>query len=386
MNYFIVLDGFFYMTSVERREVRYQKRKAKRLLKKKLFMDNFNSLSIIYDMNNLYKSAIKSKRGVYWKNSVQKYSMNRLKNMYSSMFDIKNGRNIKKGTCNFTIYERGKRRNISSVHVYERVIHKSLNTGIIVPVITRNLIYDNGACIKHKGILFAQTRIEKHLRDFYKKHGNKGYIQLIDFSNYFGNISHDEIRRILVEKGLSSEIIDFTMFLIENNDNKGLGLGSEISQTLAVGYPNEVDHFIKDKLGIKYYGRYMDDSYIISDDKNALKKYLDLITPLYEKLGIILNKKKTNIYKLDKGFNFLKCQYILTDTGKIIKKPNKKTIAIQRRKLKKFKKFYLRGEMTMEQIYNSYMSWRSFISNKNAHFAIRNMDKLYAKLFIENKG
>jgi len=62
-----------------------------------------------------------------------------------------------------------------------------------------------------------------------------------------------------------------TSALIYAFGNKGLGLGSQVSQISAVFYPNSVDHFIKDKLGIKTYGRYMDDGYIIHNNIKELK-------------------------------------------------------------------------------------------------------------------
>ena len=148
------------------------------------------------------------------------------------------------------------------------------------------------------------------------------------------------------------------------------GSGSETSQIFAVTYPSKIDHYIKEVLRIKGYARYMDDSYLIHKDKGYLKKCLEDLKGKFAEVGIVLNPKKTRIVKLSKGFTFLKTQYFLTDTGKVVRKACRESIVRQRRKLKKFKKFSDAGEMSFDHIYNSYMSWRGYIGHKDAHRTI----------------
>lgn len=49
------------------------------------------------------------------------------------------------------------------------------------------------------------------------------------------------------------------------------------SQVLAITYLNELDHYIKEKLHIKYYVRYMDDGILIHEDKEYLEFCLEEI-------------------------------------------------------------------------------------------------------------
>lgn len=163
--------------------------------------------------------------------------------------------------------------------------------------------------------------------------------------------------------------------------NKGLGLGSETSQINAITYPNRIDHYIKEVLGCKYYGRYMDDSYFICESKDHAKAVLEAPLGKYAELGIVTSPKKTNIVKLTRGFTFLKTHFSLTDTGRIVARPCRESVTRQRRKLKKFAKILAAGDMTLAQIHNSYMSWRGFVAHKNARRTTHNMDLLYQKLF-----
>mgnify|MGYP003293648958 CR=1 FL=1 len=47
--------------------------------------------------------------------------------------------------------------------------------------------------------------------------------------------------------------------------HKGLGIGAQLSQCAGIWFPTSFDNYCKNKLGIKCYGRYMDDFYIISN-------------------------------------------------------------------------------------------------------------------------
>ena len=368
------------MTSAERHEARYQRRKAKREAKKQQFIEPYDSLDNVTDFANFYEASRLCQRGVNWKHSTQSYCAHRIYNIVDTLVNIKNGKDIRKGLRHFVIYERGKKRNISSVHISERIIQKVVMLNILLPVLSKFLIHDNGASLKGKGIAFAQRRIENHLRKHYRKCRNSGYVLMIDFSSYFDNIRHDIVEEQLL-KYFSKEVVDFVMQFIRYEREIGIGLGSEISQILAISYPNMVDHYIKEKLRIHGYGRYMDDSYLICNTKEQAQQCLKELLPLFEQLGIKVNKKKTRIFKLKEGFMFLKTKYILTDSGKIIKRPYKKYITLQRRKLKKLKKMYDRGEIDFQSIYICFHSWRGYMKHKNAYHIIRNMEKLFVELF-----
>jgi hypothetical protein len=370
------------MTSSERREARYQRRKLKRCEKRKSSIESYDSLEAVADINSLIRASQKARSGVMWKASVQRYLMNLLKNVTESNKNILSGKDIRKGFINFDIVERGKLRHISSVHFSERVVQRSLCANALLPVLTRGLIYDNGASMKGKGISFAVNRLKTHLYRHYRKYGNEGYVLTIDFSNYFGSMRHEPIREILNKSFKDKRLVDFTMLFVDAFGDVGMGLGSETSQIFAIAYPNSVDHCIKERLRIKGYGRYMDDMYLLHKSKARLRECLEVIRTECAKLGIRLNAKKTHITKLSKGFTFLKSQFFLTCTGRVILKAGRESIVRQRRKLKKFRKFMDEGLMTYGQIYNSYMSWRGYIGHKNAYRTIQNMDSLFSTLFL----
>ena len=373
------------MTSAERKESRRIRRSVTREAQKQAAVGECDSLEKVADPNALMSASKKARSGITWKASVQRYLMNLLKNVADTHKKILSEEDVRRGFIKFDLIERGKLRHISSVHFSERVAQRSLCANALIPTLTRGLIYDNGASLKNKGITFALDRLSAHLQRHYRKHGNEGYVLLLDFSDYFGRIRHDVIKEILNQNFKDKRLISLAMSFVYAFGEKGLGLGSETSQIFAVTYPSKIDHYIKEVLRIKGYARYMDDSYLIHKDKGYLKKCLEDLKGKFAEVGIVLNPKKTRIVKLSKGFTFLKTQYFLTDTGKVIRKACRESIVRQRRKLKKFKKFSDAGEMSFGHIYNSYMSWRGYIGHKDAHRTILSMDRLFRELFTSKE-
>jgi hypothetical protein len=197
-------------------------------------------------------------------------------------------------------------------------------------------------------------------------------------------LNQSNVIQLLENKIKDEWILDLTKkFIRVFGDGKSLGLGSQVSQICAIFYPDQLDHFIKETLGIKFYGRYMDDSYLIHADKEYLKECLEKITAFCEKLKIKINVKKTRIVKLSQGVEFLKGKYILLPSGRVLRRPCKDSTRRMRRKLIKFKGLVNAGKMTYDNLRTSYQSWRGNYKRRfNAYHRVRYMDKLYNDLFI----
>jgi hypothetical protein len=72
-------------------------------------------------------------QGVAWKESVQRYSANALRNTAETRRKLLAGESVQSGFVEFTLRERGKIRNIKSVHISEQVVQKCLCDQILVP-------------------------------------------------------------------------------------------------------------------------------------------------------------------------------------------------------------------------------------------------------------
>lgn len=374
------------MTSEERREARYQRRQKKRQLQKLSRTWEYDYFPSVFCYGNLYRAYRKCRLGVAWKGSTQKFITQAPLEVFRIWDNLDKNRWKSKGFYEFDIFERGKARHIKSVTMDERVVQRCLCDNALVPVLQPTFIYDNGASTKDKGYHFAISRCEKHPHDHYRKHGQTGYVLTFDFSKFFDNVDHTLIEDIVRNNFTDQRLIDLTHYLVHAFGDKGLGLGSQVSQTFALASANRLDHYCKEVLQIHGYGRCMDDGYLISESKEYLQYCLTCIQQICDELHIKLNTKKTRITKLSKGFTFLKCKFFLTSTGKVVKKIYKESVTKMRRKLKKLFPMMMQGILTYQDVYQAFQSWRSYAAHFDAWHAIRNMDQLFDKLLFSYPG
>lgn len=318
----------------------------------------------VFTFSNLFESYKNCCKGINWKTSTKNYQMRSVQNVTQAYTSLHAMQYKQKPFAKFVICERGKTREISALHISDRVIQKCYCDYFLVPLLSKRLIYDNGACMKDKGISFTANRLKAHLQRYFRETGsNEGYVLTFDFSKFFDSIDH----QILIDK--ASKIIKderllelFKYFVKTFKGNKGLGLGSQISQICALFYSNEIDHYIKEQLHMKYYGRYMDDGYAISSSKEELQNCLNEILRLSEKLKLKVNLKKTRIWKIEKGFMFLNRHWNLTEKGFVKLKPSHKTLS---RMKKRYKKIVAKGDTeAADRFYGSVSGFLEFFNNR----------------------
>lgn len=369
------------MNSADRREARYQRRKAARIAKKAALLREYGDFETVFSFERLYESYRASVRGVGWKASTQRYKAASLANLTKTHEELNAGRYRSKGFYEFDIVERGKPRHIRSVHISERVVQRCLCDYCLVPVLSRSFVYDNGASLRGKGYDFAVSRVTHFLAEHYRKHGREGYVLVFDFSKYFDTARHEPVFRELERSGIDDRLVSLSKYFIQNFGDVGLGLGSQVSQIAALALPNRIDHYIKDTLGMKYYARYMDDGCIISESKAKLEHCLRELRRLCDELGIRLNQKKTQIIKLTRGFTFVKVRFRYGVNGKVIRKATYKGVRHMREKLKIFRRWVDSGRMTAADVETSLVSWRGHMKRFHSYHMEQSVERRYRELF-----
>lgn len=287
----------------------------------------------VFTYDNLYDAARKCCNGVRWKTSVKKYEGNLVENISSVKQKLENGTYKSHKLTTFMLRaDRGKLRKISAPHITDRPIQRCLCNNFLENEIIKKLIYNNGACIKDKGLDFSIQQLKKDLISYATNHKNEGYVLTVDFSKFFDSIDHEILLNKIDQLHGDDKIKKLYSYLISlSKSDKGLSLGNQVSHISALYYLNEIDHYIKEHLHIRYYGRYMDDCYLICDDKEHLKYCLSEIIRLSEKLKLNLNLKKTQIRKV-KNFMFLNRHWYISTTGAVTCKLSKRTLIRLRRK------------------------------------------------------
>ena len=319
------------------------------------------------DFASIYQAYKKTAKGKHDKNEVVRYETNLHMQLWRLKERIEN-KTIKIGGYHkFMVFD-PKKREIQALSFSDRVFQHLLCDKVLMPYFEPKLIYDNAACRKNKGTHFAQNRFTGFLREHYKKYGSKGYILKYDIKGYFNSIHHKVLKEKL-KNFPDKEIKELLYYIIdsyESEPERGIPMGNQSSQWFALYYLDRLDRTIKEKLHIKYYIRYMDDGVLLHQDKEYLKECLVVIKEQAAKDKLEFNKK-TQIFPLCQGVDFLGFHFYLTDTGKVIKKlrtSNKKRF---KRRLKQFERQYAKGKITYEEIKRSLASYQGHLKHGHTY-------------------
>ena len=312
----------------------------------------YNNILDIKVINDMYK---KIKRNTKNKRKVEVFESNYVSNI-SYVKDILENKTYKVGKYNIFLIREPKLRIVMSQNIIDKLINHLVSKYFLVDIFESSLINENVATRLNKGTKEGINLTKKYLN---KVKDKRFYILKFDISKYFYNIDHKMIKNILVKKIKDKNVLDILFKIIDSTDEsyvndkinnikrnikdskdillykkgKGLPIGNMSSQFLAILYLNELDHFIKKKLNIKYYVRYMDDGILIHEDKEYLKYCLNQIDKIIKKYKLELNHK-TKIYKSSEGFDFLGFKYVIKN-NKVIMKVKNETKKRFKKKLKK---------------------------------------------------
>lgn len=371
------------MTSQERHEARYQRRRAKRLQRKNAKCSQLGDYEKTFSYGKLYNAFKLCKRGVRWKKSIQTYEATQMLSTLGIYRTMKN-RQFKAGDFQeFDICERGKLRHIRALNIQERCIQRVLCDEYLLPLLKPKIVFDNGASIKGKGISFSLNRLKYHLASYYRKyHTNDGYIFQFDFSSYFDNIDHTILLNQLEKEIPDNEIFEVVRKMVVCFGNKGLGLGSQVSQICAIYYPTLLDRALQ-SLPIEGYCRYMDDGVVICKTKEIANRCKEVVLELCKTLNITPNMKKFSISKISKTFVFLKKRIFLSDTGKVVMRLGRSSITRARRRLKKLaKRVQLRASsrFTLENLAQCYLSWIGNARKLDNYWITKHFEEFYHSL------
>ena len=256
-----------------------------------------------------------------------------------------------------------KERVISVAPFRDRVIHHAL-VNILEPIFEKRFYYHSYACRKEKGVHKAIKQAQVYMRS------NKWYLKS-DISKYFASVDHKILFDITKSKIKDNRLLDLINAIIVNGDDtgKGLPIGNLTSQFFANVYLDIFDHFIKEKLQIKSYIRYMDDFVLFDNDKENLKQDKQKIFDfLKAHLSLSLKERATFINQRLNGLSFLGRRIFLSTIR--IKRENLKRCL---KKLKTREKEYEENKINDIQYTQSVNSLMGYIASGNTYCLRQNI-------------
>lgn len=337
-------------------------------------------LEDVFTYRNIERSYRHCRKGKMFRAAVVKYHLDYMIHLYHLLDRIyDNNYHINK-LYTFNIYE-PKKRIITSTYFEDKIVQRILAHDVLGPTIQPKLIFDNYASQPRKGTHLAVQRLDRFMRIHSKEFGSAGYNASCDITKYFYTIKKDICAKMVEQLPIDHKLIDMIIeqiYIYNENYNEytsdpncGICIGFEPSQWLAVYYLNGMDHMIKEKLHIKYYGRYMDDFYLIHSDQKYLEQCIDDIGDyIGDKLQLSLNPK-THIHPFSQGTCFLGYHLTYNERTKQIEtKIRNKSI---KRMLKRAGKQYnliVSDKMSLEAGLMSLESWNAYMKHGQTEKAI----------------
>lgn len=314
-------------------------------------------------IENLYLAFKKAKKGKGKKQNIIKFEKNLEEELQLLRTELLLKSYSPKPLCTFVIRD-PKIRKISASAFRDRVVHHAL-CNIIEPIFDKTFICDSFANRKGKGTTAALERFDYFKRKVSKNNTKNCYVLKADIKHYFETVDHNILLEILKRKINDSEVIWLIKKIIKNysDKSKGMPLGNLTSQFFANVYLDELDQFVKHKLRVKYYIRYVDDFVILHPNKDKLDKYKIVINQfLKQKLNIELHPDKSKIIRLGKGINFL--GFRIFYYHKLLRKSN---IRKMKSRLKILKEDYNKSKIDYDKVYDSAEGWMAYAKHANTY-------------------
>ena len=310
---------------------------------------------------SLMKAHIKSKKGKGYRIENINFNLKQEEYLMYLFNELKNMTYKHGGYTVFYVVE-PKVRKIEKSRYIDRIVHRWLVDNFLEPVFVPTFINSSFACLKGRGMHIAALYVQACMRKAKIKWDNY-YILKMDVAKYFDNIDKKILLNIIERKIKDKKVMWLVKEILYSQPReKGLEIGNYTSQMFGNIYLNEVDQFVKHKLHIKYYARYLDDSVLIIETKEEAKIALEKITKfLEEKLELRLNKK-TQIFKGKQGVNF--CGYKINEYRMKIRDKGKRKL---KKKVKYLSNQIYKGNMTSKEAKRYLVVHLGYIKYANAN-------------------
>lgn len=347
----------------------------------------YSDLLHVYE-NEVRKNIKNKKKILFFERNKIEYPIDIKRVLENNLYDG--------GKYNKFLVFKPKIRVVMSQSIYDKVINHYVARFILIPKLSKYLNERNCATRKEMGTSYAIEMLKSDI-EYFKRY-NKFYFLKLDISKFFYNIDHNVLINLIQDDLISEELNliktilnstnqsyinniitkyekNLNISLPKYNYNKGLPIGNMTSQFLAIFYLAKLQHFIRHNLHLKFIN-YMDDYIIIHQDKEYLKKCLEIIKDkLNNEYKLDINKNKTMITNHKEGINFLGYNFKVINNKTIISlsQSSKKNI---KKGIKRNKYFYNRKMINFNQLFSSIENYKYSYKYCN-YYEIKNIFDRY---------
>lgn len=239
-----------------------------------------------------------------------------------------------------------KDRVIHKPHFYpDQIIQWALMLQI-QPILYKGMYEYSCGSIPGRGTSYAKKTIRRWLDNDRK---NTKYCLKMDVKKFYPSVNNEILKQMFRRKIKDKDCLWLIDTIIDQE--QGLPIGFYTSQWFSNFFLNDLDHFIKQKLKVKYYVRYVDDLVLFGPNKKKLHKVRIALENYLNKIDLQL-KENWQVFRVDKrAVDFLGFRFFRNKT--ILRKRN--ALRIRRRVKKIDKKGYLNEKDARAVI--SYWGW-----------------------------
>jgi retron-type reverse transcriptase len=323
----------------------------------------------VIEFENLLAATKTAQRGKRFRDNVLAFNYN----LETELLKLKT-QLINKTYCpgkyrTFEIVE-PKRRLISAAPYRDRVVHHAL-CNIITPIFERTFIADSYA----NRLGFGTHRALRRFTDFAR---SSRYVLQCDIRKYFPSVDHEILKDLLHRKLKCPDTLWLVNKIIDNSNEqepmnehfpgdelltplqrrRGIPVGNLTSQFCANVYLNGFDHYIKERLKVKKYIRYVDDFALFSDDWEFLAEARLALEEYLANLRLKIHPIKSQLFETKEGANFLGFR-ILPDRIRV----RTENLRRAKQRLRQMQVEYAEGELELSQITQSLQSWAAHLKH-----------------------
>jgi retron-type reverse transcriptase len=285
----------------------------------------------------------------------------------------------------FTLPET-KPRLISAAPYRDRVVHHTL-CNVLEPLFEPSFLPDSYACRPGKGTHAAMRRSQHYARRF-------RWVLKADVRKFFPSLDHAVLKDLLACKVKDPFVLGLAGLLIDHSNpqeevqnwfpgddlfgpaqrRRGLPIGNQTSQFFANVYLDPLDHFVKDRLAVGGYVRYVDDFLLFGDDPRTLASLRGRVVEFLSVLRLRLHPDKCMVFPCRQGIRFV--GYRVWPTHVKLVKDN---VWRFRRRLRRLRDRYRRNELSAENFVCRVASW---IGHARQADSIRLLERLLGEHFF----
>jgi len=306
-------------------------------MQQQILFDIIDKGKLTLDLFQAYFDARKNKRNTINALAFEKHFET---NLFALCDEIIENRYQPKPSICFVVNKPVKR-EIFAADFRDRVVHHLL-FNYISPVFEKQFINDSYSCRTGKGTHYGIKRIDHFIRSCTQNYSKDCYVLKLDIQGYFmamnKTLLYDKIKaELLKHKNRIDFDLPLVLYLIEKtifNDPRqnciikgrksdwkglpptkslfhakpdcGLPIGNLTSQLFGNIYMNQFDHWVKRELGIRYYGRYVDDFVLVHHNKEYLQSIIPLLSNfLLSTLKLTLHPHKIYLQHYSRGVQYL---------------------------------------------------------------------------------